>query len=168
MIKKLKNRIEEKRNSKSILWRSLVSLKDFIWRYKKKCEFILSANIRYIYDPGRIKYEKNEVILSESVRHIHGPRRIKYEKNEVIVLCLVRNGELWMKSFIEHYFSLGVKHIVFLDNDSMDETISIAHKYKNVTILQTKVPYKKFKNLMKEYLIRRFSKKNHKHIYHLH
>jgi len=31
MIKKLKNRIEEKRNSKSILWRSLVSLKDFFW-----------------------------------------------------------------------------------------------------------------------------------------
>jgi len=136
MLKKLKNRIEEKRNSKSILWRSLVSLKDFFWQCKYKCGFILST----------------------SVRHIHGPRRIKYEKNEVIVLCLVRNGELLMKSFIEHYFSLGVKHIVFLDNGSTDETISIARKYKNVTILQTKVSYKKFKTLMKGYLIRRFSK----------
>jgi len=136
MLKKLRNRIEEKRNSKNILWRSLVSLKDFLWQCKNKCEFILSV----------------------SVRHIHGPRRIKYEKNEVIVLCLVRNGELWMKSFIEHYFSLGVKHIVFLDNGSTDETIPIARKYKNVTILQTKVPFKKFKTLIRGYLIRRFSK----------
>jgi len=136
MIKKLKNRIEEKRNSKSILWRSLVSLKDFFWHCKNKCE----------------------VILSVSVRHIHGPRRIKYEKNEIMVLCLVRNGELWMKSFIEHYFSLGVKHIVFLDNGSTDDTIPIARKYKNVTILQTKVPFKKFKTLIRGYLVRRFSK----------
>jgi len=136
MLKKLRNRVEEKRNSKSILWRSLVSLKDFFWEWESKYGFILSA----------------------SVKHIHGTRRIKYGKNEVIVLCLVRNGELWMKSFIEHYFSLGVKHIVFLDNDSTDETISIARKYKNVTILQTKVPYKKFNILIKRYLIRRFSK----------
>ena len=91
MLKKLRIRIEEKRNSKSILWRSLVSLKDFLWR----CKIILSVN---------------------------------------------------------------VKHIVFLDNGSTDETIPIARKYKNVTILQTKVPFKKFKILIKGYLIRRFSK----------
>jgi len=136
MLKKLRNRIEEKRNSKNILWRILVSLKDFFWQCKNKCEFIFSV----------------------SVRHIHGPKRIKYEKNEIMVLCLVRNGELWMKSFIEHYFSLGVKHIVFLDNGSTDETISIARKYKNVTILQTKVSFKKFKLLIQEYMVRRFSK----------
>lgn len=98
------------------------------------------------------------LILQASIKHIHGLNKIDYGMDEVIVLCVVRNGELYIKSFIEHYLDLGVKHIVFLDNGSNDDTIAIARNYENVTILQTHCPYKKYETLMKKYLVRRFSK----------
>jgi hypothetical protein len=97
-------------------------------------------------------------ILKTSVKHIYGPKKVDYAKDELVVLCLVRNGELYMKSFIEHYFSLGVKHIVFLDNNSTDETISIAKNYKNVTILQTKLPFRNYSLVMMRYLLHRFAR----------
>lgn len=105
-----------------------------------------------------LKYLFPSIILQNSVKHIHGSKNINYEIDELIVLCVVRNGETYIKSFIEHYFSLGVKQIVFLDNGSTDETISIASKYSNVSVLQTHCPYQKYETVMKQYLVKRFSK----------
>lgn len=97
-------------------------------------------------------------IVKFSTRHIYGPQKIEYNLDELIVLCLVRDGQLYIKSFIEHYLALGVKHIVFLDNNSTDNTVLIAQQYKNVTVLQSKLAYKNYKNVLKQYLIRRFGK----------
>ena len=105
-----------------------------------------------------LRYFFRPMFLRNSVKHIYGSENISYEINELIVLCVVRNGETYIKSFIEHYFSLGVKHIVFLDNGSTDDTITIASKYGNVSILQTHCPYRKYETLMKKYLVKRFSK----------
>ncbi|MDZ7949482.1 glycosyltransferase family 2 protein [Nostoc sp. DedQUE09] len=91
-------------------------------------------------------------------QHIYGPQQVYYALDELIVLCLVRNGEYYIKSFIEHYLKLGAKHIVFLDNGSTDDTIAIAQRYPNVTVLQATCLYGKYENVMKEYLVKRFSK----------
>ncbi len=110
-------------------------------------------------NPSRVmEHYIRPLILKTSIRHIYGSKKIDYAIDELIVLCVVRNGELYIKSFIEHYLSLGVKHIVFLDNNSTDDTIAIAQNYDQVTILQTKCPYRKYENLMKFYLVKRFSK----------
>jgi glycosyltransferase involved in cell wall biosynthesis len=77
--------------------------------------------------------------------------------DELIVLCVVRNGALHVRSFLEHHLSLGVKHIVLLDNGSTDETVELARKFERVTILQTRRPYRKYETVMKRYLVRRFS-----------
>ncbi|MCG6135003.1 MAG: glycosyltransferase [Nostoc sp. LLA-1] len=98
------------------------------------------------------------LIVKLSIKHIYGLKKINYELDELIVTCLVRNGELYMKSFIEHHCSLGIKHIVFLDNGSTDETIKIAKRYDNVTILHSSCPYRKYEKAMKKYLVKRFSK----------
>src|SRR5215213_1651408 len=80
-----------------------------------------------------------------SVRHLHGPRRVAYGLNELVVVCLVRNGRPYIKSFIDHYLPLGVKHIVFLDNDPDDDTVAVAQEdHERVTVLQTKLPFKKY------------------------
>jgi glycosyltransferase involved in cell wall biosynthesis len=105
-----------------------------------------------------LRYSFRSIVLPNNVKHIYGSKNINYEINELIVLCVVRNGETYIKSFVEHYFSLGVKHIVFLDNGSTDNTIAIASKYSNVSILQTHCPYQKYETLMKRYLVKRFSK----------
>ena len=96
--------------------------------------------------------------LESQIRHVHGPEEVIYGLDELVVVCLVRDGRPYLKSFVEHYFSLGVKHIVFLDNGSSDGTVSTARSYENVTVLQTELPYKEHKHFMKRYLINRFGR----------
>lgn len=96
--------------------------------------------------------------LKKNVNHIFGPLEIDYAKDELIVLCVVRNGALYIRSFIDHYLGLGVKHIVFLDNGSTDETVSIASTYDKVTMLQTMCPNRVYETAMRKYLVNRFSK----------
>lgn len=97
-------------------------------------------------------------LLSREVRHVSGPETVDYPRDEIIAICVVRNGALHVRSFIEHHFALGVRHIVFLDNGSTDDTVPLAAAYPNVTILQTSCPYGTYENVMKRYLVQRFSK----------
>src|SRR5215213_1384694 len=112
-------------------------------------------------DGGREEQMKEQIGGFE-VAHVQGPEEIPYRKNELVVLCLVRDGEPWVRSFIEHYFSLGAKHIVFLDNDSTDGIVSAASEYDNVTLLRSKLPFgagvegSVGERLMRRYLIERF------------
>jgi len=96
--------------------------------------------------------------IQNDVKLIFGPDEIDYPTNEAIVLCLVKNGETWVKDFIEHYQRKDFKHIVFLDNGSKDKTIEIARNYKNITFLKTEVPFKNNNILLRRYLVNRFAK----------
>jgi Glycosyl transferase family 2 len=98
------------------------------------------------------------LILPMRVRHMHGPKRVVYNSDELIVICVVRNGELYVDSFLKHYKDIGVKHFVFLDNGSTDGTLEILCSSKNVTVLTTLVPYRRYENSMKRYLAKRFAK----------
>ncbi len=80
--------------------------------------------------------------LYASIEHVHGPEKIAYGKEELVVVCLVRDGRPYVKAFIEHYRSLGAKHIAFLDNGSTDGTVEILRGYEDVTVLRTSLPYK--------------------------
>jgi glycosyltransferase involved in cell wall biosynthesis len=93
-----------------------------------------------------------------SARHLHGPKKIAYAPDELVVVCLVRDGRPYIKSFIDHYLSLGAKHIVFLDNDSSDGTVDVAREHERVTLIRSTLPYKNYQFAMKEYLISRFGK----------
>jgi len=93
-----------------------------------------------------------------AVEHLHGPEEISYTDTELIVVCLVRDGLPWVGSFIEHYFSLGVKHIVFLDNESTDGTVDACSRYDGVTVLRTRAPFRGNQGSMRRYLIDRFGK----------
>src|SRR5829696_1002370 len=101
-----------------------------------------------------------EQVLRSSIEHLHGPEEVDYEPDELVVVCLVRDGRPYVKSFVEHYRSLGAKHLFFLDNNSTDGTVEALQNYNNVTVLQTMLPYKEYKHLMKQYLMGRFGKKD--------
>jgi Glycosyl transferase family 2 len=96
-------------------------------------------------------------LLRPRVKHLHGPSKISYNLDELLVISVVRNGELYIKSFLYHYRSMGVKHFVFLDNGSTDQTLEMLCGQEDVSVLQTDAPYNKFENTMKRYLAQRFS-----------
>ena len=97
-------------------------------------------------------------ILHHNVEHVHGPEEVAIEPDELVVLCVVRDGRPYVRSFVEHYASMGVKHMVFLDNGSTDGTVETLQEYDDVTVLRTRVPFRNYQLYMRRYLIHRFGK----------
>lgn len=92
------------------------------------------------------------------VEHVLGREEFSYRGDELVVVCLVRDGLSWIGPFIEHYFLLGARHIVFLDNGSSDATVSVAAGYDNVSVLRSTLPFNRYELLLRQYLIERFGK----------
>jgi hypothetical protein len=105
-----------------------------------------------------VEFGLRSLLLPLRVRHVHGPRTILYGPEELLVITVVRNGEIYIKAFMEHYRAMGVRHCVFLDNGSTDRTVERLCSYEAVTVLRTEAPYKHYENTMKRYLAERFSK----------
>jgi len=101
-----------------------------------------------------------EQVLRSSIEHLHGPEEVDYEPDELVVVSVVRDGRPYVKTFVEHYRSLGVKHLFFLDNNSTDATVEALKNYDNVTVLQSMLPFTEYDVLMKQYLIGRFGRKD--------
>src|SRR5918993_3934103 len=97
-------------------------------------------------------------ILYNNVEHVHGPEEVTIEPDELVVLCVVRDGRPYVRSFVEHYASMGVKHMVFLDNGSTDGTVEALQNYDNVTVPRTALPFKRYALLVRPYLIERFGR----------
>lgn len=97
-------------------------------------------------------------IIHYTIQHLHGLEEVVYDGNELAVFCLVRDGRPYVRSFIEHYLSLGVKHVYFLDNGSTDGTVEVAKEYENVTVFQSTLPFKVYQMQMKQYLMERFAR----------
>jgi hypothetical protein len=104
----------------------------------------------------KANYQQYWPIVHPTVEHLHGPEEVAYGMDELIVLCLVRDGRPYVRSFVEHYSSMDVKHLVFLDNGSTDGTVEALKEYDNVTVLRTMLPYKTHINSMRRYLAERF------------
>lgn len=98
------------------------------------------------------------ILLEGRIEHLTGPEQVEYAEDELLAICVVRNGAIHVRSFLEHHFRIGVKHIVLLDNGSTDETVALAESFDHVTVLRTECPYRKYENVMKRYLARRFSR----------
>src|SRR5918996_554040 len=108
---------------------------------------------------NNISMEDLKLDVHLNIEHLHGPEEVAYEPDELVVVCLVRDGRPYVKSFVEHYHSLGAKHLVFLDNGSTDGTVEALKNYDNATVLRSKLPFKEYKFLMRQYLIDRFGRK---------
>ncbi len=110
--------------------------------------------------PKRHQQQEQNVwqTVHPNVEHVHGPEEVVYGMDELIVLCLVRDGRPYVRSFVEHYSSMGVKHLVFLDNGSTDGTVEALKEYEKVTVLRTGLPYKGYHVPMKRYLTERFGR----------
>lgn len=98
--------------------------------------------------------------ILKQIRHIHGPKTVNYHQEEFVVVCLVKNGEEYIKSFIDHYNHLEAKHFFFIDNGSADETVSLLKQYRNITIYKTELPHKKYECEIRRAVIEEHCKNN--------
>src|SRR5215211_1829148 len=100
-----------------------------------------------------------EQMPPDSIEHLYGPEEVPYAEDELVLVCLLRDGRPYLKSFMEHYTSMGVKHLFFLDNGSTDGTVEALKGYDNTTVLRTGLPFKRYELSMRQYLVERFCQK---------
>lgn len=103
-----------------------------------------------------VQFGLRRLLLPSKVRHLHGPASIDYAADELVAISVVRNGMLWIGSFLRHHRALGVRHFVILDNGSTDGTTELLAREPDVTLLATDAPYHAYENTMKRYLAERF------------
>jgi|CXWL01.1.fsa_nt_gi hypothetical protein len=100
--------------------------------------------------PDNWKRGLRERFLPLRVNHVFGPRQVSLANNEAAVTCVVKNGEFYLDSFVEHYFHMGFRHIYFLDNGSTDKTIELARRHGNVTVYESKLPIEAYQAIFKK------------------
>ena len=110
---------------------------------------------RLEYHAGRTWQKWN---VQRNTRHIHGATKLELDSSDVVVVCLVKDGELFIRSFLDHYRRMGVKHVVFMDNGSTDSTIEIASQYDWVSIIQCTLPAFSYEMPLRRHALERFAK----------
>jgi len=90
--------------------------------------------------------------VAQSVRHIHGVQSLSLPIGGVVVVCLVKDGEYYVRAFIEHYLRIGAIHIVLLDNGSTDRTLDISAEYDRVTSVECRLPFGEHKLAMRQFI----------------
>src|SRR5262249_13912145 len=68
-------------------------------------------------------------------------RNIPLARTEIRAFVIVRNEALRLPFMLRHYFERGVDRIFVLDNDSTDDTRSIALSFDNTHLFYTKDVY---------------------------
>lgn len=93
-----------------------------------------------------------------SLRHLHGPKTRVAAPDEVVLVALVRDGAYYLESFFDHYRSLGIRHFVFFDNGSCDETLSLLQREEGTVVLQSTLPWGQFENEFRAHAVRRYAR----------
>lgn len=103
-----------------------------------------------------VQFGIRSLLLRPQIRHVAGPRVPSSAPSDVIVISVVRNGRLWLRSWLAHHRQLGVRHFAVIDNGSDDGTCEALAAEPDVTVLRTAAPYHAYENTMKRYLAQRF------------
>lgn len=115
----------------------------------------LKSALSRLSAPPRGKYR--DLRFKKNVRHLFGPTDLGLSENDVVLLCVLRDCEPYMEEFLDHHFSLGVRHAVLMDNGSVDRTVEIARKHDGVTMLRMDLLFGKYSIRARHYLISRFT-----------
>jgi hypothetical protein len=93
-----------------------------------------------------------------AVRFVHGPRDVPTAPGELVVLSIGRDSAPWIRSFVEHHLELGAKHVFYLDNGSSDDSVALASRYDEVTVMTTNLSFRRYEVGLRRWLTRTFGR----------
>ena len=99
----------------------------------------------------RMSEARRHARFAASVKHVHGPKMIDVAPGDVVLITLVRNGSYYLDAFFRHYRAMGVRHFVFIDNGSTDDTIARIAREKGTVVDQCKLPLAGYEDLIRQY-----------------
>ena len=89
----------------------------------------------------------------ESMKLISGPSKIKYDLFECILVCPIRNGDEFISTYLAHYRSMGIKHFIFIDNGSDDDTIQLLSNQSDITLYKTSLEFSHYESEIRRVII---------------
>ncbi|MFC4669362.1 glycosyltransferase family 2 protein [Seohaeicola nanhaiensis] len=63
-------------------------------------------------------------------------------KDDILLICTMRNEQIRLPYFLGYYRGLGVRHFLFVDNDSTDGTLQYLYGQEDVSVWTTRASYK--------------------------
>lgn len=109
---------------------------------------------------SRVEHAFLELRTYLSFRHLSGPKHLQLQPDDVVLVCLIKNGAFWLKTFMKHYTDLGIRHFVFVDNGSTDHTLEYLSSKDKVTVVQSTLPAKHYESYLRRHAIRKFATGN--------
>lgn len=89
-----------------------------------------------------------DVFVRCSFRHVSGPKIIHLAPDEAGLVLLAKDVEWFLPEYINHHFSIGVSHILIVDNGSTDRSLEMANQDR-VTVLRSNLTVKKHESRMR-------------------
>lgn len=110
----------------------------------------------------RLKYRVTEplkeVRFRRSITRVHGPQVLEVAPDDVVLLAPVQNGAYYLDAFFAHYRAMGVKHFVFLDNGSTDDTLDRIRAEPGTVIDHCPLPLGRYEHLIRGYLAQTYGR----------
>jgi hypothetical protein len=89
-------------------------------------------------------------------KHVTGKTDICLSEHEVALVCLIKNGAYYLDVFLEHHRKIGIKHFLFIDNGSSDETLFLLSRQTDVTAVTNSLPVSIYERYLRAQNARRY------------
>jgi len=99
----------------------------------------------------RLKDARRRARFVASLQHLHGPTKLDVAPGDVVLIALVRDGSYYLDAFFRHYRAMGVRHFVFIDNGSRDDTMARIKAQKGTIIDRSALPLAQYEDLIRQY-----------------
>lgn len=88
-------------------------------------------------------------------QHIHGPRKVFLQDNQVALVLVGRNNGCFLDENIRRHLAMGVEHIVYVDNESSDNSIQIVKQHPNTSVFLTSLSFYDYQNIIRKFAVSR-------------
>lgn len=82
----------------------------------------------------RLKRRAAQRHVGGRVRLLHGPAMTRLKDDQIALVIVGRDVGYFLDHHIRHHLALGVSHVIYMDNESSDDSIDIVRQFPNVTI----------------------------------
>lgn len=104
----------------------------------------------------RLKQRAAEKHVNECTRLLHGPEIVQLKDDQIALIIVGRNVSYFLDYHIRYHLALGVSHIVYVDNESSDDSVEIVRQFPNATIASCAADFRTHQNRIRRLANTRF------------
>lgn len=94
-----------------------------------------------------------ECYFLDKIKHISGLPGIVLKEDQFCVFCLVKNGFIFVKEWLDYYRNIGASHFFMVDNNSNDGTFEYLMEQSDVTLFSTCLPFKFYESVIRNFIV---------------